>query len=49
MTRIFVQKSEAAIKYQYALEEMRCKDAQMQKADEAEQNQQAEIKLHTVL
>lgn len=49
MTHIYVQKREAAIKYRYVVEEIRCKDVQMQKADEAEQSQEAEIKLHTVL
>lgn len=44
-----MQKNEASIKYHCAVEEMRCKELQVQKADEAEQNQEAEIKLHTVL
>lgn len=44
-----MQKNEASVKYHSVLEEMRRKEVQMQKAEEAEQSLKAEIQLHTVL
>uniref|UniRef100_A0A8C9ZPA6 Dynein regulatory complex subunit 3 n=1 Tax=Sander lucioperca TaxID=283035 RepID=A0A8C9ZPA6_SANLU len=40
-------KNEASIKYHYVLEEMKCEELLMQQADEAEQSQESEVKLHT--
>ncbi|XP_059204382.1 dynein regulatory complex subunit 3 [Centropristis striata] len=40
-------KKEAAIKYQYVLEELRHKELQQKQAEEAEQRRKAELKLHT--
>ncbi|XP_044038279.1 dynein regulatory complex subunit 3 [Siniperca chuatsi] len=40
-------KSEAYMKYHYVLEEMRREELQLQQDDEAKQNQEAEVKLHT--
>nr|XP_046270927.1 dynein regulatory complex subunit 3 isoform X1 [Scatophagus argus]XP_046270928.1 dynein regulatory complex subunit 3 isoform X1 [Scatophagus argus] len=40
-------KNEASIKYHYVFEEVRHEELQMQQAHEAEQNQKAEINLHT--
>ncbi|XP_073351094.1 dynein regulatory complex subunit 3 [Pagrus major] len=39
-------KTEASIKYQYVLEEMRHEELQAQQAEEAEQSQKAEVELH---
>ncbi|XP_032392644.1 dynein regulatory complex subunit 3 [Etheostoma spectabile] len=40
-------KNEASIKYHYVLEEMKREELSMQQADEAEQRQESEVKLHT--
>ncbi|XP_040918810.1 dynein regulatory complex subunit 3 [Toxotes jaculatrix] len=40
-------KTEASIKYQYALEEMRCEELKIKQAVDAEQIQKAELQLHT--
>ncbi|XP_070837741.1 dynein regulatory complex subunit 3 [Chaetodon trifascialis] len=40
-------KNEASIKYHYVLEKMRHEELRLQQADEAEQSQRAEVKLHT--
>lgn len=45
---VSIQKKEAFTKYQFILEEMNRKELEMQRADEAKQLQEAEVKIHTV-
>lgn len=45
---MFAQRKEAVIKYQVVLEKMRHEELQKQQTDEAQQSQEAELKLHHV-
>lgn len=46
---MYVQRTEASIKYHYVLEKMRLEELELHQADEARQRHEAELKLHRVL